>query len=96
LSEAYDAFAERVVAEGTILDPWQDGEARLDAEPLVLPAKEYEALGRVAEDVAEVYDELCQLVDDDDDASHIRRWAGPSSSIRTRVWRNGFATCSRF
>ncbi len=69
MSEAYDAFAERVVAEGTILDPWQDGEPRLEATPLVVSSEKYAALAKVAQEVAEVYDELSRLVDDDEDAA---------------------------
>jgi glutathionylspermidine synthase len=63
----YDAFARRVIEDGVILDPWQGGEPRLSPEPLVLEAAEHEALLRVGEDVAELYDEACRLVDEDDD-----------------------------
>jgi len=65
-TDAYDDFARRVVAGGVILDPWMDGEPRFATEPLVLPATTYRALAKVGEDVAELYDEACQLVDDDD------------------------------
>jgi glutathionylspermidine synthase len=65
--EPYDAFSQRVIADGVILDPWIDGEPRLAVEPLVLEAAEHQALCRVGEDVAELYDEACQLVDEDDD-----------------------------
>jgi glutathionylspermidine synthase len=64
--DAYDAFAARVVADGVVLDPWIDGEPRLSPEPLVLVGAEHRALLRVGEDVAELYDEACRLVDEDD------------------------------
>ncbi len=64
--QPYDAFAQRVIADGVILDPWVDGEPRLSPEPLVLEADEHRALLRVGEDVAELYEEACQLVDEDD------------------------------
>jgi glutathionylspermidine synthase len=63
---AYDAFARRVVADGVVLDPWMDGAPRLCAVPLVLEAEERRRLLHVAEDVAELYDEACRLVDEDD------------------------------
>jgi glutathionylspermidine synthase len=63
----YDAFAQRVVADGVILDPWMDGQPRLSPEPLVLEAAEHAALLRVGADVAELYDEACQLVAEDDE-----------------------------
>ena len=63
----YDSFARRVIADGVILDPWMDGEPRLSPEPLVLDAAEHGALMRVGEDIAELYEEACQLVDEDDE-----------------------------
>src|SRR5258706_2994565 len=66
-SEAYDAFARRVVASGILLDPWIGGEPRLSPEPLLLDAEKWRALERVGEDVAELYDEACRLVDEDDE-----------------------------
>jgi glutathionylspermidine synthase len=65
-AQPYDAFAQRVVADGVILDPWIEGEPRLSPEPLVLEAAEHRALLRVGEDVGELYEEACQLVDEDD------------------------------
>jgi glutathionylspermidine synthase len=62
----YDAFARRVVADGVITDPWIDGEPRLCAEPVVLSAEEHAALLTVGAEVAELYDEACRLVDEDD------------------------------
>lgn len=64
--EAYDAFAQRVIADGVILDPWLDGEPRLSPEPLVLEADEHRALLQVGADVAELFDEAVQLVHEDD------------------------------
>jgi glutathionylspermidine synthase len=61
----YDTFAQRVIADGVILDPWVDGEPRLSPVPLVLEEEEHRALVRVGEDVAELYDEACRLVDED-------------------------------
>jgi glutathionylspermidine synthase len=66
-SEAYDAFARRVVASGVLLDPWIGGEPRLSPETLVLDAERWRALQRVGEDVAELYDEACRLVDEDEE-----------------------------
>jgi glutathionylspermidine synthase len=63
----YDAFAQRVIADGIILDPWIDGEPRLSAEPLVITAAEARALLKVGEDVAALYQEACQLVAEDED-----------------------------
>jgi glutathionylspermidine synthase len=63
----YDAFAQRVIAYGVILDPWIDGEPRLQAVPLVITAGEQRALLKVGEDVAALYEEACQLVAEDED-----------------------------
>jgi glutathionylspermidine synthase len=65
--DAYDDFAHRVVADGVILDPWMEGEPRLSPEPIVLEDATYRELVKVGEDVAELYDEACRLVDEDDD-----------------------------
>ncbi|HEX6737657.1 MAG TPA: glutathionylspermidine synthase family protein [Vicinamibacteria bacterium] len=62
----YDAFARRVVADGVLLDPWIEGEPRLSPEPLVIEAEEHRALRRVGEEVGELYEEACRLVDEDD------------------------------
>jgi len=66
VEEAYEAFARQVVASGILLDPWLGGQPRLSPEPLVLEAARHRALLRVGEEVAELYDEACQLVDEDD------------------------------
>jgi hypothetical protein len=65
LEGGYDAFARRLVAGGVVTDPWLDGTPRFATEPEVLPADEWRALARAAEQVAAVYDELGALVDDD-------------------------------
>lgn len=59
---SYEAFAQRIVATGILDDPWIDSAPRFREAPLVLTAAELRALYRAAEDVAAVYDELCQMV----------------------------------
>lgn len=59
---AYDAFARRILASEVITDPWLAGEPRFQQEPVRLSRAEQRALYRAAEDVAAVYDELCDLV----------------------------------
>jgi glutathionylspermidine synthase len=66
-SPDYDAFARRVVEDGVLLDPWLDGEPRLSPEPLVLEPDEHRTLLRVGREVAELYEEACRLVDEDDE-----------------------------
>lgn len=71
----YDAFAQRIVESGVLSDPWLDGEPRFREEPLVLDAELAGALYRASEEVAAVYNELCQLVADEprflDDFFHL-------------------------
>jgi glutathionylspermidine synthase len=62
---AYDAFARRIAASGIVTDPWVFGEPRFREEPVVLSAAEARAMYRVAEQVAEVYNELCLMVADE-------------------------------
>ena len=64
-SPAYDAFARRITASGVITDPWVLGAPRFREEPVVVTATEARAMYRVAEAVAEVYNELCLLVADE-------------------------------
>src|SRR5262245_48021555 len=64
--DSYEAFARSVVEGGIILDPWLGGAPRLSPEPLVLDAARARALARAGEEVAELYDEACRLVDEDD------------------------------
>jgi len=61
----YDAFARRITASGIVTDPWLGGVPRFREEPLVLSSAAARAMYRVAESVAEVYDELCLLVADE-------------------------------
>jgi glutathionylspermidine synthase len=58
----YDAFARRVVASGILSDPWIDGQPRFREEPIVIEGEAARAMGRAAEEVAEVYDEMCRIV----------------------------------
>lgn len=66
-TQTYDEFARRVVESGILLDPWLDGEPRLSMTPLVLGPHRYRDLARAGEDVAELYNEACLLVEDDDE-----------------------------
>jgi len=61
----YDAFARRITASGIVTDPWLAGEPRFREEPVVVSAAEARAMYRVAEAVAEVYNELCLIVGDE-------------------------------
>lgn len=61
----YRAFAERVLAEGTITDPWLAGVPRLEEAPRIVDAAFAHRLALAAEDLAEAYDELVQLAIDD-------------------------------
>lgn len=62
--DAYDAFARRIVASGVITDPWIDGQPRFRKDPVVVSPAEQRALYRAAEEVAAVYEELCQIAAD--------------------------------
>jgi len=62
---AYDAFARRITASGVVTDPWVFGVPRFREEPVIVAAAEARALYRLAEAVAEVYNELCLLVADE-------------------------------
>lgn len=64
--DAYRAFAERVLAEGTLRDPWMEGAPRFQEEPIVLDRATAASLATAAEDLAEVFDELVQLALDDE------------------------------
>ena len=61
----YEAFARRIVASGIVTDPWVAGEPRFREEPVIVSAADARAMYRVAEGVAEVYNELCLMVGDD-------------------------------
>jgi glutathionylspermidine synthase len=62
---SYDAFARRITASGIVTDPWVRGEPRFREEPVIVTASEARAMYRVAESVAEVYNELCLMVADE-------------------------------
>jgi glutathionylspermidine synthase len=64
-SPSYDAFARRITASAIVTDPWVFGEPRFREEPVIVPADQARAMYRVAEAVAEVYNELCLLVADE-------------------------------
>ncbi len=65
MTSPYDAFAHAITADGTITDPWLDGAPRFREEPIVLDDSTWRALASAAEDVAGVYNEMCQLVADE-------------------------------
>ncbi len=58
----YDAFAQEIMRDGIITDPWLDGAPRFREEPIILSAKEYAALATAAERLGGVYNELCTIV----------------------------------
>lgn len=62
---SYDSFAAQLIERGILQDPWYDGAPRFAIEPVILERALYDKLGRAAEEVAEVYDELCRIVDDE-------------------------------
>jgi len=64
----YTDFARAITADGLITDPWIDGAPRFREEPIVLDAPRWRAMREAAEDVAGVYDEMCQLAGDDPSA----------------------------
>ena len=62
---SYEAFARRITASGIVTDPWVFGEPRFREEPVIVAAAEAQAMYRVAESVAGVYNELCLIVADE-------------------------------
>ena len=62
---SYDELAKRITASGVVTDPWVFGEPRFREEPIIVPAAEARAMYRVAEAIAEVYNELCLIVSDE-------------------------------
>ena len=58
---AYETLAARVVSGGVVLDPWLDGTPRLGAAPLYLSSATAAAMARVAEELAELHQELALL-----------------------------------
>ena len=65
VASSYDAFAKRISASGIVTDPWLSGEPRFREEPIVVSSAEARDMYRVAEGVAEVYNELCLMVADE-------------------------------
>ncbi len=61
----YDAFARAITADGTITDPWIDGVPRFREEPIILDPPTWTAMCTAAEDLASVYNEMCQIVSDE-------------------------------
>jgi glutathionylspermidine synthase len=56
----YAAYADRLLEGGVLTDPWYEGNPRFRAAPVWLTPSEARALGRAAEDVAFVYDEVAR------------------------------------
>jgi glutathionylspermidine synthase len=61
----YDAFARAITADGTITDPWIDGVPRFREQPIVLDPATWRGMCSAAEDMAAVYNEMCQLVSEE-------------------------------
>ena len=61
-TESYGAFAADLISGGILTDPWLEGAERFATQPVVLGAARYRELATVAVRVAEVYEELSQLV----------------------------------
>jgi glutathionylspermidine synthase len=57
----YAAFAQRVIDDGWLADPWTDGLPRFEPQPLALEVARAAALARAAEQVAAACDELARL-----------------------------------
>src|SRR5262245_53003543 len=62
---SYEAFARRITASGIVTDPWLGGEPRFREEAVFVPPGQAREMYRVAESVAEVYNELCLMVADE-------------------------------
>ncbi|MFO0615773.1 MAG: glutathionylspermidine synthase family protein [Polyangiaceae bacterium] len=95
----YDAFAAKVTAGGIVLDPWLDGAPRLASEPRVIDAATFAELKRVGEDVAELFNEACALVDDDDDLVDSFFGLSPAQKVMwdaSRPHWHGFARADVF
>lgn len=63
MTDAYDAFARRIVDNGILTDPWLDGAPRFREKPVFVPGKLARQMARVGEEIAAVYEELCRIVD---------------------------------
>jgi glutathionylspermidine synthase len=64
-TKGFSAFAARVVAEGTLTDPWLDGAPRLRERPLFVSRERFAALGRASEALAAAYNDGALLVADE-------------------------------
>lgn len=60
------SFEERIVAGGLIGDPYFEGVPRFREEPVLLSARDHEAMSRVAERLVRVHDEAARIVAQDD------------------------------
>lgn len=58
-------LAERLIAEGLLVDPFLEGSPRVGATPVVLSRARWAELCGVAEAVTAVYNELCRLCADE-------------------------------
>ena len=59
---AYARFAERVRGEGLLSDPWLDGQPRFATQAMSLADRDWQAAVHAAETMAQVHDELVNLV----------------------------------
>jgi len=59
---AYARFAERVRGEGLLSDPWLDGQPRFATSAMTLAERDWRAVARAAEAMAQIHDELVRLV----------------------------------
>jgi glutathionylspermidine synthase len=58
----YTAFADALQRNGIISDPWVEGKERFRLTPIILPESTYTRLQRAAEELASVYEELCEVL----------------------------------
>ncbi|MFP4378832.1 MAG: glutathionylspermidine synthase family protein, partial [Spirochaetales bacterium] len=65
VQESYDVLAQRIIDNGILNDPWTEGLPRFAQKPLILSASRQRELYRAAESVASVYNEVCQLCEND-------------------------------
>lgn len=65
VSDAFDPFARALIERGVLQDPWYDGQPRFATEPIVLDRAMIERLTRTGEEIAELFNELCHIVDDE-------------------------------
>lgn len=65
MTSGYEAFAERLTARGVVTDAWYDGAPRFRREPEVLTEARLGELEGAAESLAQLFDELVVLVQED-------------------------------